>query len=135
MLQFDRTIIMKKAFTLLEMLIVLGIIAVILSVLTVSYATAQKKTRDAKRKGDLRAIQNSLEQYYASCDYSYPNGASLNPPVTCAAAPGVNFLPTMPADPKTGIPYTYSSNGTTFSLCTTSLESETITGYCVANQQ
>lgn len=126
---------MKKAFTLLEMLIVLGIIAVILSVLTVSYATAQKKTRDAKRRGDLKAVQNSLEQYYASCDYSYPNGVSLNPPVTCAAAPNVNFLPTMPVDPKTGVAYTYSSDGTTFSLCTVSLESEAVTDYCVANQQ
>lgn len=126
---------MKKAFTLLEMLIVLGIIAVILSVLTVSYATAQKKSRDAKRKGDLKGIQNALEQYYSSCEYSYPNGTSLNPPVTCAAAPGVNFLPTMPVDPKTGVAYSYTSDGSIFSLCTVSLESDAITGYCVANQQ
>ncbi|MFZ2206864.1 MAG: type II secretion system protein [Microgenomates group bacterium] len=126
---------MKKAFTLLEMLIVLGIIAVILSVLTVSYATAQKKSRDAKRRGDLKGVQNALEQYYSACGYQYPNGSSLNPPVTCAAAVGVNFLPTMPADPKTGVSYSYSSDGTTFSLCTTSIESDVITGYCVANQQ
>lgn len=123
---------MKKAFTLLEMLIVLGIIAVILSVLTISYSTAQKKTRDAKRKGDIKAVQNALEQFYSSCNYTYPTGSSLSAPVTCS---GTDFLPEIPLDPKTGDAYTYTSDGSTFSICTTSIESDSITGFCAANQQ
>jgi len=127
---------MKKAFTLLEMLIVLGIIAVIMSALTVSYSSAQKKTRDSRRKSDLKAIQSTLEQYYSRCGFIYPMGSgTLDPPVSCAALPGVDFLPTVPVDPKANATYKYTSDGSSFTLCTSSIESEAITGFCVANQQ
>lgn len=127
---------MKKAFTLLEMLIVLGIIAIILSVLTVSFATTQKKSRDAKRKGDLKSIQNGLEQYYATCGYVYPtnaSGSTLGTSVACGASPAIISI--IPVDPREPTPYTYTSDGTSFSLCSNSIESEAITGFCVANQQ
>jgi type IV pilus assembly protein PilE len=127
---------MKKSFTLLEMLIVLGIIAVILSVLTVSFATTQKKSRDARRKGDIKAVQNSLEQYYSACNFAYPTGngtGALGAPVACGGSPAVISL--VPVDPKTGLDYNYTSDGTSFSICTNSIESEPITGYCLSNQQ
>ena len=57
--------IFERAFTLLEMLIVISIIGILVGMGTVSYSTAQKKTRDAKRKIDLKAVQNCMEQYYA----------------------------------------------------------------------
>ena len=44
---------------------------------TVSYSTAQKKARDATRRGDMKAIQNALEQYYAN-NSQYPGGAFPN---------------------------------------------------------
>lgn len=59
-------------FTLLEMLVVLGIIASILGVGLISYSSVQKKARDTKRKQDLKTIQNALEQYYSVCNYRYP---------------------------------------------------------------
>jgi type IV pilus assembly protein PilE len=125
---------MKKSFTLLEMLIVLGIIAVILSVLTVSFATTQKKSRDARRKGDIKAIQNSLEQYYSACNFAYPTGSGvLGAPVACGSSPAVISI--VPVDPKSELNYDYTSDGTSFSICTNSIESEQITGYCLSNQQ
>ena len=63
---------MKKSFTLLEMLVVIGIISVLVSMGIASYSTAQKKARDAKRKADLSAMQKVLEQCYSVNDYSYP---------------------------------------------------------------
>jgi len=127
----------KKAFTLLEMLIVLGIIAVLLSVMTVSFSTTQKKSRDAKRKSDIKAIQDSLEQYYATCGYTYPTGTlPTGVPVACGGSPAVISL--IPVDPKTGVGYTYTPVGSpanSFSICTTGLESENPTGYCLQNQQ
>jgi type IV pilus assembly protein PilE len=125
---------MKKSFTLLEMLIVLGIIAVILSVLSVSFAATQKKSRDAKRKGDLKAIQNGLEQYYSSCSYTYPTGSlDVGTPVGCNITPAA--IPVVPVDPKTGVGYIYTPSGSSsFTLCTT-LESETPSSYCLTNQQ
>lgn len=124
---------MKKSFTLLEMLIVLGIIAVILSVLTVSFSTAQKKSRDAKRKSDLKSLQGALEQYYSTCGYLYPTDIPDNG-IFC----GSNIIVSIPpVDPKTITPYKFSptGSGAGFSICTDSLESESITGFCVYNQQ
>ncbi len=128
---------MKKAFTLLEMLIVLGIIAVMLSILTVSYSTAQKKSRDAKRKGDVKAIENALEQYYSVCGYTYPtpnSSGSLTAPIGCVNAPN-GFIPTIPVDPKSNAEYTFTSSGTDFSICANSIEMESPTGYCLNSQQ
>jgi len=129
---------MKKSFTLLEMLIVLGIIATILSVLAVSFTTTQKKSRDAKRRGDIKALQNGLEQYYSVCHYVYPTSTSeesLDDSITCEAEDAV-IIPVVPKDPKTGESYTYSSDdGATFSLCTDSIESDAVTRFCVQNQQ
>lgn len=136
MLSINGTLKMKKSFTLLEMLIVLGIIALVLSVLSVSFATTQKKSRDAKRKGDLKALQSGLEQYYATCNFTYPTG-TLSTSVACGASPAI--IPTVPKDPKTGVVYTYSPTGTSpnivgFGICTT-LESESPSSYCVVSQQ
>lgn len=125
---------MKKSFTLLEMLIVLGIIAVILSVLTISFSTTQKKTRDARRKSDLKSMQNALEQYYSTCGYVYPT--DIVAPMDCAARPE-GFITQVPLDPRTATPYIFTPTGTGdgFSLCTNDIESESPTGYCVTNQQ
>lgn len=62
----------KKGYTLLELLVVIGIIAVLIGFGTVSYSTAQKKARDAKRRADLKAIQNAFEQAYSLNSYAYP---------------------------------------------------------------
>ena len=56
---------MKKGFTLLEVLIVIAIIGILVSIGLASYSTAQSKSRDARRRGDLKAMQNAWEQYYA----------------------------------------------------------------------
>jgi prepilin-type N-terminal cleavage/methylation domain-containing protein len=61
----------KLSFTLLEMLVVIGIIGILIGIGTVSYSTVQRKARDAKRKQDLKSIQNCLEQYY-SVNQRYP---------------------------------------------------------------
>ncbi len=126
---------MKKSFTLLEMLIVLGIIATILSVLTVSFSTAQKKSRDSRRKSDVKALQNALEQYYSACNYVYPTSI----PASGISCNGAVIMTGVPIDPKSALPYTYSPSGATsitnFTICTNTLESESPTGYCLQSQQ
>jgi len=41
---------MKRAFTLLEILVVIGIIAILVGLGSVSFSTAQKKARDTKKR-------------------------------------------------------------------------------------
>jgi prepilin-type N-terminal cleavage/methylation domain-containing protein len=96
----------KKAFTLLEMLVVVGIIAILVGLGISSYSTAQKKARDAKRKSDLKAIQNALEQYYSICGFQYPTPqASGGFTSIYCPSPTTAIMPTVPVDPKTITPY------------------------------
>jgi len=61
----------NRGFTLLELLVVIAIIGILVALGTVSYSTAQKKSRDSKRLSDLKEIQNTLEVYY-SVNGQYP---------------------------------------------------------------
>ena len=54
----------RPAFSLIEILVVITIIAILTSVATASFTKAQQKGRDAKRKGDLKAVQQALELFY-----------------------------------------------------------------------
>jgi prepilin-type N-terminal cleavage/methylation domain-containing protein len=90
-------------FTLLELLVVIGIIALLVGIATVSYGAAQKRTRDARRKADLNAMKDALEQYYSATSFVYPTG-------DCKVAK--TYLKTdWPVDPVSDATYTYS--GTT----------------------
>lgn len=124
----------KNGFTLLELLVSISIIAILISLASVSYSNAQKKSRDAKRQGDLKAIQTSLEQYYSVCGYVYPTAMpAVGAALTCAAA-GSNFIDTVPSDPKTGVAYDAASidaNG--YQICAYS--SEIAPTPCVKNLQ
>lgn len=124
----------KTGFTLIEMLVVIGIIGILVGIGSVSYSTVQKKARDARRKDDLKIIQQSMEQYYSICGYSYPT--SVTDGIICASVtPAVALLPTMPTDPRTISPYPFPTLDTSaYQVCTT-LESESATNYCVTSQQ
>ncbi len=131
---------MKKAFTLLEILVVLGIISVIVGVTTVSYSTSQRKARDVERKSDLRVIAQALEQYYSTCGYTYPATITVGGSIACPL-PARTYMTDVPGDPSNGTTYRYThpdgTNGT-FSLClpnTPPLETESTATYCVVNQQ
>jgi len=103
---------LKKGFTLLEMLVVIGIISVLVSMGFVSYSTAQKKARDAKRKLDLGVIKNAMEQYYSLCNGSYPGAVDGKVPGTIETiAPACSsetvIMSAAPLDPKAGVSYDY----------------------------
>lgn len=61
-----------KAFTLIEILIVIAIIGILSSVILVSLNRAREKARDANRLSDMHQMQVALELYYDSFG-SYPN--------------------------------------------------------------
>jgi prepilin-type N-terminal cleavage/methylation domain-containing protein len=120
-----------RGFTLLELLVVISIVAILVALGAASYSTAQKKARDAARKGDLRAIGNSLEQYYSVCGNVYITPGSA---IYCTS-PSIGILPTVPKDPR-GTPYVCSGcSSSGYTLCANNMEAESPTGYCIQSQQ
>lgn len=62
----------KKAFTLIELLIVITIIGVIVGIIFVSINSAQKRARDTQRASDLQALNDAIEMYYRTTGH-YPS--------------------------------------------------------------
>lgn len=127
---------MKKSFTLLEMLVVIGIIAVLVSMGIASYSTIQKKSRDAKRQGDLKAAQQVMEQCYSVNGFQYPD--FTNPSagifsVTCPTDANLNFTVSDPLNTDTYV-FTMSRTTTTYTITAPDLESST-SSFSVSNQQ
>jgi prepilin-type N-terminal cleavage/methylation domain-containing protein len=107
-------------FTLLELLVVIAIIAILIALGTISYSTAQKKSRDAKRSSDLKEIQNALETYHA-INGAYPDADSETYPNPLED--DTTYFPSgnVPADPKTGLDYTgtYAADADSYCVCAT----------------
>jgi len=146
---------MKKGFTLLELLVTISIIGILLAIGSVSFSTAQKRGRDSRRQGDMKAIQKSLEQCFA-LDTEYPQTADPDNPLNCTG--GASTMNQVPDDPKPAEDYVYTVDdalsATAYCLCA-SLENlgtgnadsvgaggvcswETATDndyFCVSNQQ
>jgi len=103
----------NKGFTLLELLVVIGIIGILVALATVSYTNTQAQGRDARRKQDLVAMQSALEQYYSANSYVYPTGA-------CSAA-SIYLRSAWPTDPSTGLAYTNDAlcSATEYCICAT----------------
>lgn len=135
---------MKRGFTLIELLVVISIIGVLVAVAVASYTGAQIKARDARRRSDMKAIQSTMEQYYATTGSGSYAG-------TLTIAFGTNPVPT---DPKsTGSYTTYIDTVNDDSYCVCALLEETDKGnasggtdsgctwistgdyFCVQNQQ
>lgn len=67
---------MKKGFTLLELLVAIGIISLLFALGINSYSSLTKQSRDAKRVSDLQSIRSALELYRTRNDL-YPTNTNL----------------------------------------------------------
>lgn len=61
----------KRAFTLVELLVVVAIIGILATVVTLSVGAALAKSRDAKRKADVTTIKKSIDAFYTD-KHRYP---------------------------------------------------------------
>lgn len=93
----------QRAFTLIEMLIVIVIIGILAAALIPRLQSVQSRARDTKRKTDLQQLSNGVSIYNAD-NGGYPYGASASwpcatyqPPTyaTCAVN-SVQHSPTFP---------------------------------------
>lgn len=61
----------SKGFTIVELLIVIVVIAILATLVIVTFTGIQKKARDSKRQTDITAVASHLEAFYANNGY-YP---------------------------------------------------------------
>lgn len=104
-------------FSLLELLVVISIIGILVSVGAVAFTTAQQRSRDSRRRADIKAMQDAFEQYmaengeYETCSTmaSYDSG---NGPLM----PGG-----IPTDPRNSGEYVYNTttacSETSYCIC------------------
>lgn len=103
----------KKGFTLIELLITCIIIALLTTVATVNYMTAQKRARDNARKTQVNNIATALETYYM-VNKNYPGGllsdcdANCQSKLATTAAQNCAIITTLNiTGPVTGLMYYY----------------------------
>lgn len=80
----------QSGFTLLELLVVIGIIGLLASILVVNLTGARRRARDTKRVADVRTLQTANEDYY---------GKNGKYPGTIGDLVTGNQIPIWPMDP------------------------------------
>lgn len=104
---------MKKAFTLIELLIVIAVISILIGIALPRFKGMQDEGNIAKAKGELRTLQTAVESYYIHNSNTYPaTGAAALQTALAAAVP--NIIASVPTDPfsATGADYVYVMGGT-----------------------
>ena len=92
---------MKKAFTLVELLVVISIIGTLVAILLPNFMGARERARDSQKIQDAYAIKNALRMYYND-NQAYPTPVGTGNTIT---------LPTSYMVPS-GLGYTYSQTTT-----------------------
>ena len=75
----------KRGFTLVEMLVVVGMLAVLMAAITASYAAAQARARVEKARGDVKVISQAI---LASENYARQGGEYILEPMGGTAPSG-----------------------------------------------
>ncbi|MEK7581523.1 MAG: prepilin-type N-terminal cleavage/methylation domain-containing protein [Patescibacteria group bacterium] len=97
----------KPAFTLIEILVVVGIMAVLASAILYSTNNAREKGKDARRKGDLSAVASALTAYFTDNHHYPPTDLVANPSLDYVSYPYseswipnlAGYLDKLPKDP------------------------------------
>ncbi len=125
-------IIMKRGFTIIELLVSVAIIALLTAIVMVSISTTKSKNRDTNRMSQLHEINNALNLYHTG-NQRFPiyTGNITGTDAMSTVLENSGAISEVPIDPLNSAPYIYtytSADGTNFSMgfC---LETDTIQGY------
>ncbi len=93
------------AFTLIELLIVVAIIAILAAIAVPNFLEAQTRSKVSRAKADMRTIATGLESYYVDNNHyppSYdPDGTTINPRIRrlIPLTTPISYLSSVPTDP------------------------------------
>lgn len=96
-----------SGFTLIEILVVAGVLGILSSLGLNSFFSSQRQARDTQRKSDIVQYQTALENYANSHNGKYPRSAVVASSALCSYL----GLTNCPKDPK--YEYYYSTGDTT----------------------
>ena len=112
----------ERGFTLIELIVVIAIIAVVAAVVLSAFSSSQRKSRDSKRRQDVRQIGTALVNYGANNKSIYPVRVTEVNINTVTELTVQGFLSQFPPPPVNATdPYTYISTSPTadrFGVCT-----------------
>lgn len=108
----------NKGFTLIELLVVIGILAVLLAItlIAVNPAAQLQKSDDTKRRADVNAILNAVNQYMIDNNGTVPAGIGASSANISDAAVDLctllvpTYIAAIPQDPA-------SNNGADITSC------------------
>lgn len=103
---------MTKAFTLVELLVAMAIVAVVMAAALVAFSGTRATARDGKRKADLETIRSALE-LYRSDNGGYPLAANY----VALLGGYISAVPKDPLDPARV--YGYAPQSCTAATCPT----------------
>src|ERR1041384_5513540 len=73
----ENPIMNKRAFTLIELLIVVAIIAILAAIAVPNFLEAQVRAKVSREINDMRAVATALESYASDCNAFPPHGEIL----------------------------------------------------------
>ncbi|MBN1475675.1 prepilin-type N-terminal cleavage/methylation domain-containing protein [Candidatus Sumerlaeota bacterium] len=81
-----------RAFTLIELLIVVAIIAILAAIAVPNFLEAQTRAKVARVRSDMRSLATALESYRVDAN-AYPDAVDINTFVTTNLVPGYAATP------------------------------------------
>jgi len=112
-----KTLKMRKAFTLIELLIVVAIIAILAAIAVPNFLEAQTRSKVSRCKTDMRSLATAIESYYVDNNH-YPDAyrahdtSYFNNRLMQVTTP-VAYITALPVDPfasrRTVFPYSPDS--------------------------